>query len=153
MEYIKAAKEEGCVFCDVLEGNDDRKNLVLYRGETAFIIMNRYPYSNGHLMAVPARHVDNPMKLDDTEKLEIMNLLNICIEALRVFEPDGYNVGMNIGRAAGAGIDDHMHLHIVPRWEGDSNYMAVIADTRVIPEHLDDTYLKLKNALKSIINT
>lgn len=111
--------------------------------------MNRYPYSNGHLMAVPYRHIRELGELSDREGLEIMNLTVKCVEILRVFRPDGFNIGMNLGRFAGAGIDDHIHFHIVPRWSGDTNFMPVIGDIKVMPEYLDETYLKLIEKLKT----
>src|SRR5713226_1291340 len=119
IEYITREKEGGCVFCEKRKENRDRENLIIYRGETGFIIMNRYPYSNGHLMAVPYRHTRELGELSDRERSELMNLVVKSMEILKAFKPDGFNIGMNLGRVAGAGIDGHIHFHIVPRWSGD----------------------------------
>jgi len=144
IEYIKREKEKECIFCRGAREERDRENLILLRGTTSFIIMNRYPYSNGHLMIVPYRHVKELGELLCVENLELMNLITKSIEILRAdLTPDGFNIGVNLGRAAGAGIDDHLHFHIVPRWSGDTNFMPVIADVKVIPEYLDETYRKL----------
>lgn len=143
IEYITKEKEEGCIFCEKPKERNDRENLILYRGESGFIILNRYPYANGHLMAVPYRHVKELAELNDRERVEIMNLTIKSIEILKAMKPDGFNIGMNLGRVAGAGIDDHLHFHIVPRWSGDTNFMPVIGDIKVMPEYLDQTYLKL----------
>jgi len=149
IDYITGQKEEGCVFCDNPKEANDKKNLILYKGESSFIIMNRYPYSNGHLMAVPYRHTNKMSELDDKEKLELMNLTTKCIEILKVMNPDGFNIGMNLGTAGGAGIDDHLHFHIVPRWNGDTNFMPLIADVKVMPEYLEDTYVTLSEQIKN----
>ncbi|MCZ6468423.1 MAG: HIT domain-containing protein [Thermodesulfobacteriota bacterium] len=149
IEYITGGKKEGCIFCDKPKEGNDKKNLILYKGETSFIIMNRYPYSNGHLMAVPYRHINNMSELDHKERLELMNLTTKCIEILKVMNPDGFNIGMNLGTAGGAGIDDHLHFHIVPRWNGDTNFMPLIADVKVMPEYLEDTYETLSEQLKN----
>ena len=140
IEYITGEKEKGCIFCNKpLEGKDN-KNLILYKGETSFIIMNRYPYSNGHLMVVPYKHTNSMSELNDSERLELMNLTTKCIEILDIMKADGFNVGMNLGTAGGAGIDDHLHFHIVPRWNGDTNFMPLIGDVKVMPEYLEETY-------------
>ncbi len=149
IEYITGEKNEGCIFCDKPKEGKDKENLILYKGESGFIIMNRYPYSNGHLMAVPYKHTNNMSELDDSERLELMNLTTKCIEILGVMNPDGFNVGMNLGTAGGAGIDDHLHFHIVPRWNGDTNFMPLIADTKVMPEYLEDTYKTLSEQIKN----
>lgn len=149
IEYITGGKKEGCIFCDKPKEGNDKKNLILYKGETSFIIMNRYPYSNGHLMAVPYRHINNMSELDHKERLELMNLTTKCIEILKVMNPEGFNIGMNLGTAGGAGIDDHLHFHIVPRWNGDTNFMPLIADVKVMPEYLEDTYETLSEQLKN----
>ncbi|MCZ6864790.1 MAG: HIT domain-containing protein [Candidatus Dadabacteria bacterium] len=149
IEYITGGKKEGCIFCDKPKEGNDKKNLILYKGETSFIIMNRYPYSNGHLLAVPYRHINNMSELDHKERLELMNLTTKCIEILKVMNPDGFNIGMNLGTAGGAGIDDHLHFHIVPRWNGDTNFMPLIADVKVMPEYLEDTYETLSEQLKN----
>lgn len=149
IEYITGDKEKGCIFCDKPKEGNDKKNLILYKGETSFIIMNRYPYSNGHLMAVPYKHTNNMSDLNDSEKLELMNLTTKCIEILDIMNPDGFNVGMNLGTAGGAGIDDHLHFHIVPRWSGDTNFMPLIGDVKVMPEYLEDTYKTLSQQIKN----
>ncbi len=148
IDYVTKEKEDVCIFCEKPKEKDDRKNLILYRGESGFIILNRYPYSNGHLMSVPYRHTSDLSELSDSERLELMNLTIMCVELLRVIKPDGFNVGMNLGRVAGAGIDDHLHFHVVPRWNGDTNFMPVIGDLKVMPEYLDQTYLRLAQELK-----
>jgi ATP adenylyltransferase len=148
IDYVTKEKEDVCIFCEKPKEKDDRKNLILYRGESGFIILNRYPYSNGHLMSVPYRHTSELSELSDSERLELMNLTIMCVELLKVIKPDGFNVGMNLGRVAGAGIDDHLHFHVVPRWNGDTNFMPVIGDLKVMPEYLDQTYLRLAQELK-----
>lgn len=150
MEYIKKPKEKKCLFCRVIEEDNDRENLVLHRSEKTFIILNKYPYNNGHLMIAPYRHTPSPLELDDEEDLDIAHLIKLCIKILdKTMNPQGYNIGANIGKAAGAGIEEHYHIHIVPRWVGDTNYMPIIADTKVIVEHLYQTYDKLKKALEN----
>lgn len=149
IEYITGEKEKGCIFCNKpLEGKDN-KNLILYKGETSFIIMNRYPYSNGHLMVVPYKHTNSMSELNDSERLELMNLTTKCIEILDIMKADGFNVGMNLGTAGGAGIDDHLHFHIVPRWNGDTNFMPIIGEVKVMPEYLEDTYKILSEKIKN----
>ena len=151
IEYIRSPKHDGCIFCDFPRENRDRERLILYRGEKAFIIMNNYPYNPGHVMIAPYRHVGRWEDLTDEELLEIMKLSQLMIKALkRVMNPHGFNMGVNLGRVAGAGIDDHVHLHIVPRWNGDTNFMPVIADTKVIPESLEEAYDELKAAIDEI---
>ncbi len=148
MEYIKADKPSGCIFCEKLHATTDRENLILFRGETSFIIMNKYPYNNGHLMVTPYRHTGNLEDLTESELLEIMILIRKSVLALKqLFRPQGFNVGMNLGRSAGAGIADHLHYHIVPRWDGDTNFMPVISEIKVLPEYLTQTYDKLHPVL------
>ncbi|WP_025270694.1 HIT family protein [Hippea sp. KM1] len=142
-------KEDGCVFCNALKANNDEERLVLYRAEFSFIIMNLYPYNAGHLMVVPNRHIDSPLKLTKQEQAEMFELVNKGIEAInRIMNPDGFNLGMNLGKSAGAGIDDHIHIHIVPRWNGDTNFMSTVSDTKVISEALRETYKKLKEVIR-----
>jgi ATP adenylyltransferase len=137
----------GCIFCDKPIDNADRDNLIIHRGKSAFVLMNLYPYNNGHLMIAPYRHTSNLADLDDAELLEIMQLTVKSQAALRrAFAPDGYNIGMNLGRVGGAGIADHLHQHIVPRWNGDSNFMAVIGETKVLPDSLENGYIKICDA-------
>ncbi len=149
MDYILSKKPEGCVFCAAVEqtnGNDD-DNYLLHRGDTAFVIMNRYPYTHGHLLVVPNRHIDRLEGLSPEEQRELMDLWVFAQRVLvDLFKPQGVNLGMNLGQAAGAGIESHLHAHIVPRWMGDTNFMPMLADTRVMPEHMRDTYAKLKIA-------
>ena len=140
---------EGCIFCRAVESNDDRENLVLLRGERAFLILNRYPYNNGHLMVVPYAHVPSLEDLDALTLAELMQLLKQGLAALRVaMGPEGFNVGANLGQVAGAGVEAHVHLHVVPRWSGDTNFMPIIGDMRVIPQTWLQTYDELKAALK-----
>ncbi len=148
LEYVQAADEQpGCVFCTALDG-DDEERLVVYRGERAFVLLNKFPYSSGHLMVAPVRHVGEYAELADEEALEIHRLAARALDALAgVYAPDGYNLGWNLGRVAGAGVVDHVHLHVVPRWTGDTNFMPVLADVKVLPEHLSDTRRKLAAAL------
>ncbi|HIE37132.1 TPA: HIT domain-containing protein [Candidatus Geothermarchaeota archaeon] len=154
IEYIKKPKEKECLFCRVPKEDNDRENLLLHRGEKAYIILNRYPYNNGHLMIAPYKHVATPLDLDKEEDLEISNLLRLCIKILDdVMKPQGYNIGANIGRAAGAGIEEHYHIHIVPRWFGDTNYMPILADTKVIVEYLYQTYDNLHKSITKALNT
>lgn len=145
LDYITGEKVDGCIFCVYPQQSDDEKNHILLRGKHAYVIMNAFPYSNGHLLVPPYRHIAGIDGLTDEESLEIMQLTRKCTAALgEVCRPDGFNVGINIGTAAGAGIADHVHLHVVPRWNGDTNFMPVFADAKVIPEALETTYKKLK---------
>ena len=144
MEYIMGDKPAGCIFCGKPEEDNDRGNLVLYRGEKVFVIMNKYPYNNGHLMVTPYSHVSDLTSLDGETVAELMGEVQRSVAIMKdVLKPEGFNVGMNIGKAGGAGIDDHLHMHVVPRWGGDTNFMPVMADVRVMPEYLDETYIKL----------
>jgi ATP adenylyltransferase len=147
LEYVQSADEErGCVFCDAAAGGDEH-GLVVHRGELAFVLLNRFPYSSGHLMAAPYRHGASFTDLRDDEALELHRLAAEAVDALAAaMHPEGYNVGWNLGRVAGAGILDHVHLHVVPRWGGDTNFMPVLADVKVIPEHLAATRRKLAAA-------
>ena len=149
MRYIEVADEaNGCIFCVKPAQDRDEENLLLLRGDRCFIMLNAFPYSNGHLMVSPYRHTADLNDLEDAELLELMALTRRGINLLkRACRPDGFNVGINLGRVAGAGIADHIHVHIVPRWSGDTNFMAVIGDTRVIPEALEAAYRRLKECL------
>ena len=143
MSYVTEDRGERpeCVFCAAVRADDDADPYILLRGRTAYVIMNRYPYNNGHLMIVPYRHVPRLTDLDSATTSEIMDLTRRAQEVLQdAMHPHGFNLGMNQGSAAGAGIEEHLHLHIVPRWVGDTNFMPAIADTRVMPQHLDETY-------------
>ena len=150
MEYInKAAEEPGCFLCRKSKEDDDASNLILYRGESNFIILNVYPYNTGHLMVAPYRHVGDPSLLSDAEAREHLEMVKLSLKLLtETMSPEGFNIGMNLGKAAGAGLADHIHTHIVPRWQGDTNFMPIIADTKVLPESLTTTYQKLKQNLK-----
>jgi len=146
IEYIQIEKPEGCILCEKPRQNSDVVNYILYRGGKNFIIMNSYPYNPGHLMIAPYRHVANLEELTNEELHEHFEIVGQSIKILRqVFNPGGFNIGINIGKVAGAGIDDHIHTHIVPRWQGDTNFMPVISDIRVLPEALAETYKKLEN--------
>ena len=147
LEYVQAPRSGSCIFCLGTEAEDESR-LVLHRGRHCFIIMNRFPYSNGHLMVAPLRHVADPGLLDSAEIAELHQLTVVCRDLLRdCCQAQGFNVGMNLGAVAGAGVTDHMHQHIVPRWAGDTNFMPVFADVRVIPQHLDATCRLLREAL------
>jgi ATP adenylyltransferase len=149
LEYIQQAGEApGCVFCDEADGSiDPATSLLVHRGESAIVLLNKYPYSSGHLMVAPRRHLGDLAELADAEALEIHRHAAGGVETLRaVYGPDGFNLGWNLGRVAGAGIADHVHLHVVPRWSGDTNFMPVLADVKVIPEHLLETRDRLREA-------
>lgn len=150
IEYIRAPKAQGCFLCNLPKENRDEENLILYRGESCFVIMNNYPYNPGHLMIAPYRHVGELEGLSKEELLEMMLITQKMLSLLKkTMRPDGFNLGFNLGRVAGAGLEDHIHLHIVPRWSGDTNFMPVIADTKVVPQAVKDTYRALKDALLS----
>lgn len=147
LEYIQGPDQDGCVFCLDADPVDDRARLVVARGAHSSVMMNRYPYSNGHLMIAPYRHLDNLAALDDDEVLDIHRLMVVSQRVLSdICVAQGFNVGWNLGQVAGAGIIDHIHMHIVPRWAGDCNFMATLADTRVIPQHIERTYALLAEA-------
>lgn len=145
IEYIVGPKPDTCVFCLPESADEDEELLVLYRGERCFVIMNKYPYSNGHLMVTPFRHLMHICAMTQEESFEMMQLLQSCTNILqRAFAPQGVNIGVNLGEAAGAGIREHLHFHLVPRWNGDSSFMAVMDEVRVMPQHLRSTYAALK---------
>ncbi|NLP10282.1 HIT domain-containing protein [bacterium] len=145
MEYILQEKPSGCIFCDKPQQNRDRENLILHRGAGCFVIMNFYPYNNGHLMVVPYRHLSDLAALTAAEQSEMMTLLARCTTVLtQQMKPHGFNIGMNLGRTAGAGIDDHLHFHIVPRWNGDTNFMPVTGHTKVLSQGLLESWDLLK---------
>ena len=151
LAYLTEPKKEGCIFCRAVTGGDDRENLILWRGERAFLILNRYPYNNGHLMVVPYAHAPSFEALDADTLAELMELMNRALAALRqAMSPDGFNIGANLGHVAGAGVADHVHLHIVPRWEGDTNFMPIVGDTRVVPQTWQQTYDQLRAALDEL---
>jgi len=152
--YMQQKKDKTrCIFCDALASGSDEENLVIYRGESTFAILNRYPYTSGHLMIAPNLHVSRLAQISDRTADEIMNLTRRAEEIIEhIYHPDGLNIGMNLGQAAGAGIEEHIHMHVLPRWNGDANFMTSIGDTRVIPESLRDTYFKLKQAFSAAPN-
>ncbi|MGP0565127.1 MULTISPECIES: HIT family protein [unclassified Nitrospina] len=144
MNYIKSDKTKECIFCTGPQANDDMGRKLLYRGELSFVIINIYPYSNGHLMVSPYRHLSCLTDLGGEELAEIGLLTQKSMEILRAsYHPDGFNVGYNIGKSGGAGFEEHIHCHIVPRWTGDTNFMPVLADTKVHPEHIEATFQRL----------
>ncbi len=145
MQYIKGSERvKGCVFCQALEKKDEDA-LIVYRGHTSFIILNKYPYNSGHIMIVPYRHVPSIEQLTLPELAEMSLLLKASIRALkRGYNPHGFNIGINIGEAAGAGIADHVHIHMVPRWRGDTNFTVLFSATKVLPEAIEETYRKLR---------
>lgn len=149
--YIKTTVEQErreCIFCEAVRKPDD-ESLILYRGNHSYIIMNLYPYNTGHVMVVPYRHVPTLEDLDENEMLEIMLLVKAALKAIRrVYNPHGFNIGVNLGRVAGAGVEEHVHIHIVPRWNGDTNFMPVIAGVKVISQDVREAYKALKPAVQ-----
>lgn len=153
MPYIENhdKKEAGCVFCNVQAMTDGPENLIAWRGQNAFVILNRFPYTSGHLMVVPFIHKSTLDELEAATRSEMMELTVQCMAVLRrVYRPQAFNMGANIGAAAGAGIEEHVHIHIVPRWRGDTNFMSALGGTRVLPELLEDTYQRIKNGFQEI---
>jgi ATP adenylyltransferase len=151
MEYIANDKSDECIFCTLPKAEQDEKNKILFRGPLCFVIMNIFPYNNGHVMVSPYRHISCLTLLSENEMIEISKVTQKSIEALReVYNPDGFNIGFNIGKAAGAGFDEHLHNHIVPRWAGDTNFMPMLAETKVHPEHLEASYERLSSVFKNI---
>lgn len=148
MTYIQNHKEEQvCVFCAALGMADGPENLILFRGQESFVILNRYPYTSGHLMVVPYKHDPSLEGLSSAARAELMELASRIMAIVgKEYGPQGFNIGVNIGEAAGAGIIEHVHLHVVPRWKGDTNFMSSLGDTRVLPETLEETYQRLKKA-------
>ncbi len=144
IEYIRKKDEKGCIFCDKPKMND-RNELILLRGESVFTLMNLYPYTNGHLLVSPFRHIDSFRQLEQAEKSEILEQIDKAVDVLtEVMNPDGFNVGTNIGSSAGAGIEDHIHFHVVPRWNGDTNFMPVLGHTKVMVEGLEESWSEMK---------
>ncbi len=150
MEFILGKKKpKGCIFCTFPKEKKDKQNLIVFRGKHTFVILNRYPYNNGHLMVIPYRHTAN---LADLERDELSELMSMTTEVVNILKkthgPQGFNLGMNLGAAAGAGIKEHLHMHIVPRWVGDTNFMTVLGEVRSIPNHLTESFIELSTAFK-----
>ncbi len=145
MEYVSSDKREvECIFCPCDDRSQDEKRLILFMGNRSIVLMNRFPYINGHLLVAPLRHVSTLDTLLPKEKLDLITMVEKSIGVLReVMNPEGFNVGLNLGKVAGAGVEEHIHFHVVPRWGGDTNYMTVLGEVRVIPEHIKATYRKL----------
>jgi ATP adenylyltransferase len=152
MEYVGKVDNGGeCVLCAKPQRQDDAQNYILHRGALAFVMLNAFPYSNGHLMIAPYRHTGDLLDLTEEELAAMMNETRLCLRVLTAaMSPQGFNIGLNIGRAAGAGIADHLHLHVVPRWSGDTNFMPVIGDTKVLPQALAESYRLLRKTLEEI---
>lgn len=153
LDYILGEKTGDCVMCRARDTEHDLENLILYRGKHAYVMLNRYPYNNGHLMIVPFAHVRNIGDLDPDSWQEACQLLILCEKAYHLaYHPDGINVGINLGQAAGAGIAEHLHIHMVPRWNGDSNFMSVVSGERVIPEAFEISYERLRTQILKLVN-
>lgn len=151
LEYIQGPREDACFLCAAASGNDDAAALVVSRGARGFVMLNRFPYNLGHAMVVPYRHRGRLADLDDADLLELMRLTDRTVHvAERVLRPEGFNIGLNLGRAAGAGLLDHLHIHIVPRWVGDTNFMPVLGDTKVLPEYLQTTRARLAEGFAAL---
>lgn len=154
MEYLQGETlpAAGCLFCNLLAAEDDEQNLILHRGRHVFVMLNRYPYSNGHMMLVPLDHIPSLEDASAETLAELMRFTQAALRALRdAYRPEGFNVGINIGTAAGAGIPDHVHAHVLPRWPGDTNFMTTVGRTRVIPEELSTTYARLRELLAKYV--
>ena len=154
IEFIRGEKEDTCFLCDNAQSNPDSQEepLIIYRGKTCFVIVNRYPYNSGHMMAAPYRHIGDIEKLTVEERHELMDLCVDCKKVLKAaMYPDAFNVGFNLGHAAGAGVAEHIHMHIVPRWNGDTNFMPVLADTRCVPEAIEKTAELLRKTWEKVI--
>ncbi|HOV31329.1 MAG TPA: HIT domain-containing protein, partial [Anaerolineaceae bacterium] len=149
-EYFDRDKNNpACVFCEAAKQPDSPENLIIFRGKLAFVILNRYPYTSGHLMVVPFQHSSALSELTDDTMLEMMQLTQKAVSVLgQEYQPQGFNIGMNLGAVAGAGITEHLHMHVVPRWQGDANFVSVIGQTRVLPETLEETYYRMRQAWK-----
>lgn len=150
MKYIQnKQREEGCIFCNRLQHTNGVENLIVYRGKYSYVILNRYPYTSGHLMVVSFEHQPTLELLTQEARAEMMELLSYSLEVLKVvYQPHGFNIGANIGEAGGAGIAEHVHLHVVPRWYGDTNFISSVGETRILPEDLSETYRRVKDAWK-----
>jgi ATP adenylyltransferase len=150
MEYIKSPSSGGCLFCKKL-GTNPQESLILYTDDLIGVMLNRYPYSNGHLLIYPLRHTSTIEDFSREEGVRLFTIIQASTTILReAMQPEGFNVGMNVGRVAGAGIDEHIHLHVVPRWAGDVNFMPIFADVKIMPEHLEESYKKLSLPFQKI---
>ncbi len=151
MKFIKGSRRQsGCVLCSLLKEEDGPNNLILHRGQHAYIVLNKYPYNTGHMMVVPFAHTNDLLSLTPEPMLEMQMMMQECVRALTAqYHPQGFNIGLNVGTAGGAGIPDHLHYHVVPRWNGDTNFMPVIGQTKVLPETVEDTYHVLKKQLEA----
>jgi len=144
VEYVAMTPKRACFFCEAARSKDDEKNFVLCRSDNALVMLNLFPYNTGHLLIAPYRHVGDVLSLSEEECIDLINLLRLSLVALRkAYNPDGFNIGINIGGISGAGLEGHVHIHVVPRWKGDTNFMPIIANTKVIPEAIKDTYRRL----------
>jgi len=151
-KYISNPDREGCFLCRALSKKDGVENFVLHRGKYSFIIMNLFPYNTGHLMVAPLRHEGDFLRIKEEEFSEMWHLIQLSINSLKkVYHPHGFNLGMNLGRVAGAGLVDHLHIHILPRWEGDTNFLPVFSETKVIPEDIKESYVKIKKHLENFL--
>lgn len=144
MKYFQSFKKNGCVFCDAIASEEDDKNYIVYRSEHSFVILNLYPYTSGSLMVLPYQHVPQLDDLTAEVRFEMIELVNKVTQVLTtIYRPQGFNIGINMGEAAGAGIEQHLHIHIVPRWNGDTNFMTAVGQVRVLPETLEETYRRV----------
>ena len=144
MEYVLGKREPYCIFCPSDDDGSDEERLILYRGRLSMVLMNKYPYNSGHLLVCPLKHVSRLEDLDDETSFDLIRLVRACTVILnKVMNPEGFNIGLNLGASAGAGVEDHLHFHVVPRWPGDVNFITVFAEVRSIPEHIRQTRLRL----------
>jgi ATP adenylyltransferase len=151
LDYIKGDKTDTCILCSLPAADDDRASLIVHRGELCFVILNAFPYTNGHVMVAPYEHTRRLDDLDPDAAAEMMHLAQRSMQALeRAYGPEGYNVGANVGAVAGAGVEDHVHMHVVPRWKGDTNFMPVLGDVRVLPQRLEDSWEDLHEAFRAL---
>ena len=152
-KFISSKKVKGCIFCKRLKENKDRKNLILFRGEKSFVIMNRFPYNPGHLMACTNRHTGKLENLTESEMKDLMKTTQLAIKTLKsALKPQGLNLGLNLGKVSGAGVASHLHIHIVPRWNGDTNFMPILARTKVVSIGMDEIFVKLKTSLDKLLS-
>lgn len=149
INYIRQNKQKGCVFCRIRDEKKDKNNFIIFRSQFCFVVFNTYPYNNGHVMVISRRHTDSLEKLSDEEVLDMnKSLIKIKSVLKKVLKPQGFNIGMNIGKTAGAGIEKHLHIHLVPRWTGDTNFMPVISDSKIISQGLNELFLQVKKCLQ-----